>query len=109
MSPSNSHGAAELNNRGIPAATGTGTWQAAQHRLGACWRGSPKAKRELGATVPQPQLSYLLPPGAAGSTLVTADDDGKLSWAVRIAVAVAVFSLGILVGAAVAAWVVPPI
>jgi hypothetical protein len=41
---------------------------------------------------------------------VTADDDGKLrtfSWAVRIAVAV--FSLGILVGAAVAAWVVPPI
>jgi hypothetical protein len=40
---------------------------------------------------------------------VTADDDGKLSWAVRIAVAVAVFLLGILVGAAVAAWVVPPI
>jgi hypothetical protein len=60
-------------------------------------------------TVPWPQLSYLLPPGAAGSTLVTADDDGKLSWAVRIAVAVAVFLLGILVGAAVAAWVVPPI
>jgi hypothetical protein len=26
---------------------------------------------------------------------VTADDDGKLSWAVRIAVAVAVFSLGV--------------
>jgi hypothetical protein len=43
---------------------------------------------------------------------VTADDDGKLrtcSWAVRMAVAVVVFSLGILVGAAVAAWVVPPI
>jgi hypothetical protein len=43
---------------------------------------------------------------------VTADDDGKLrtfSWAVRIAVVVAVFSLGILVGAAVAAWVVPPV
>jgi hypothetical protein len=38
------------------------------------------------------------------------DDDGKLiSWPVRIAIAVAVFSLGILVGAAVAAWVVPPI
>jgi hypothetical protein len=47
-----------------------------------------------------------------GEHFVTADDDGKLrtfSWAVRIAVAVAVFSLGILVGAAVAAWVVPPI
>jgi hypothetical protein len=44
---------------------------------------------------------------------VTADDDdGKLrtfSWAVRIAVAIAVFSLGILAGAALAAWVVPPI
>jgi hypothetical protein len=43
---------------------------------------------------------------------MTADDDGELrtfSWTVRIAVAVAVFSLGILVGAAVAAWVVPPI
>jgi hypothetical protein len=40
------------------------------------------------------------------------DDDGKprtISWAVRTAVAVAVFSLGLLVGAAVAAWVVPPI
>jgi hypothetical protein len=37
---------------------------------------------------------------------VAADDDSKLSGAVRIAVAV--FSLGILVGAAVAAWVVPP-
>jgi hypothetical protein len=40
---------------------------------------------------------------------VTADDDSKLSLAVRIAVAVAVFSLGLLVGAAVAAWVMPPI
>jgi hypothetical protein len=40
---------------------------------------------------------------------VTADDDGKLSWVVRIAVAVAMFSLGLLAGAAVAAWVVPPI
>jgi hypothetical protein len=40
---------------------------------------------------------------------VAADDGGKLiSWPVRIAVAVAVFSLGLLVGAAVAAWVVPP-
>jgi hypothetical protein len=42
---------------------------------------------------------------------VTADDDGKFrtfSWAVRIAVAIAVFSLGILAGAALAAWVVPP-
>jgi hypothetical protein len=47
-----------------------------------------------------------------GEHAVTADDGGKLrtfSWAVRIAVAVAVFSLGILVGAAVAAWVVPPV
>jgi hypothetical protein len=35
---------------------------------------------------------------------VTADDDGKLGWAARIAVAAAVFSLGLLVGAAVAAW-----
>ena len=40
---------------------------------------------------------------------VAADNDGELSWAVRIAVAVAVFSLGLVVGAAVAAWVVPPI
>jgi hypothetical protein len=40
---------------------------------------------------------------------MAADDDGELSWAVRTAVAVAVFSLGLLVGAAIAAWVVPPI
>jgi hypothetical protein len=43
---------------------------------------------------------------------MTDDDDGKLKTfgrPSRIAVAVAVFSLGILVGAAVAAWVVPPI
>jgi DNA invertase Pin-like site-specific DNA recombinase len=39
--------AAELNNRGIPTATGSGTWQAAQvSRLLA--RIAPKAKRELG-------------------------------------------------------------
>jgi hypothetical protein len=43
---------------------------------------------------------------------VTTDNDREFRtfrWPVRIAVAVAVFSLGILVGAAVAAWVVPPI
>jgi hypothetical protein len=40
---------------------------------------------------------------------VAADNDGELSWATRTAVAVAVFSLGLLVGASVAAWVVPPI
>jgi hypothetical protein len=40
---------------------------------------------------------------------MAADDYGELSLAVRIAVAVAVFSLGLLVGAALAAWVVPPI
>jgi hypothetical protein len=40
---------------------------------------------------------------------VAAEDDGKLSWAARIVVAVAVFSLGLLVGAAVAAWIVPPV
>jgi hypothetical protein len=42
---------------------------------------------------------------------MTADDDGEhktFSWTARIAIAVAVFSLGMLVGAAVAAWVVPP-
>jgi hypothetical protein len=43
---------------------------------------------------------------------MTADDDGKIRTfgpPARIAVGVAVFSLGILVGAAVAGWVVPPI
>jgi hypothetical protein len=39
---------------------------------------------------------------------VAADNDCELSWAMRTAIAVAVFSLGLLVGAAVAAWVVPP-
>jgi hypothetical protein len=44
--------------------------------------------------------------------IVAADDYGKLgtfSWIARVAIGVAVFSLGILVGAAVAAWVVPPV
>jgi uncharacterized membrane protein len=45
--------------------------------------------------------------GGLGHSMA-ADDYGELSLAVRIAVAVAVFSLGLLVGAAVAAWVVPP-
>jgi hypothetical protein len=63
------------------------------------------------APTPQPQLSYLLVPGTADCIPMTADDDGELktfSWTARIAVAVAVFSLGMLVGTAVAAWVVPP-
>jgi hypothetical protein len=54
----------------------------------------------------------LLPPGGGGENSVTADDEAKFrmfGWAVRIAVAIAVFSLGILAGAALAAWVVPPV
>jgi hypothetical protein len=91
--------AAELNNRGIPTATGTGSWQ-----------GSPlKAKRELGAHRTAATIVVLASSGGGLEHSVAAGDDGKLiSWPVRIAVAVAVFSLGILVGAAVAAWVVPP-
>ncbi len=49
--------------------------------------------------------------GGGDAFPMTADDDGEhktFSWTARTAIAIAVFSLGMLVGAAVAAWVVPP-
>jgi hypothetical protein len=68
-----------------------------------------QVKHATGFTVQRPQLSPLASSGGGLEHSVAADNDGDLSWAVRIAVAVAVFSLGLLVGAAVAAWVVPPV
>jgi hypothetical protein len=59
--------AAELNNRSIPTATGTGTWQL--HRSAACWRGCRWRLRRAAAS-----------PVAAGTRLSTA----RVLWSYKI-------------------------
>jgi hypothetical protein len=49
------------------------------------------------------------PEGVALEATIADDDEPVLSHATKLIIAVAVFALGVPLGAAIAAWVVPPL
>jgi hypothetical protein len=62
-----------------------------------------------GDQAPLSGFSYLPLAPPAGERLTTADDDEPLlSHTAKLIIAVAVFALGVPIGAAIAAWVMPP-